>query len=135
MENQLIAAFIARIFLGFLFLFQGYDALFNVRISNIITTYSHEFANKGIPKGFTIAGVWFTSWVEFIGGILLILGLFQNYTLYFLGLDLILASVAFGIDKPMWDMRYVFPRLVILIFLLLIPSSWNCISLDYLIQL
>lgn len=132
MDNQQIAAFIARIFLGFLFFFQGYDALFNVKIKNIVSAYSDEFANKGIPKFLTVAGAWFTSYIEFIGGLLLILGAFQQYTLYLLGLDLIFASIAFGISTPMWDMRFVFPRLVLLLFLLVIPSSWNSISFDHL---
>lgn len=130
MDNQLMAGLIARLFLGFLFFFQGYDAIFNVKIRNIISAYSDEFANKGIPKFITIIGAWYTSYIEFIGGLLLILGVFQQYTLYLLGLDLLLASVAFGISKPMWDMRFAFPRLILLIFLLVIPSSWNAISLD-----
>lgn len=125
-----MAGLIARLFLGFLFFFQGYDAIFNVKIRNIISAYSDEFANKGIPKFITIIGAWYTSYIEFIGGLLLILGVFQQYTLYLLGLDLLLASVAFGISKPMWDMRFAFPRLILLIFLLVIPSSWNAISLD-----
>ena len=125
-----MAGLIARLFLGFLFFFQGYDAIFNVKIRNIISAYSDEFANKGIPKFITIIGAWYTSYIEFIGGLLLILGVFQQYTLYLLCLDLLLASVAFGISKPMWDMRFAFPRLILLIFLLVIPSSWNAISLD-----
>ena len=132
MDNQQIAAFIARVFLGFLFFFQGYDALFNVKIKNIVSAYVDEFAYKGIPKFFTIAGAWFTSYIEFFGGLLLVLGIFQPYTLYLLGLDLLLASIAFGISKPMWDMRFVFPRLILLIFLLAIPNSWNVISFDHL---
>jgi putative oxidoreductase len=130
MDNQLLAGFIARVFLGFLFFFQGYDALFNVKIKNVVETYSDAFAYKGIPRFITITGAWYTSLIEFIGGLLLILGVFQHYTLYLLGLDLILASIAFGISKPMWDMRFVFPRLVLLLFLLVIPNSWNTISLD-----
>lgn len=134
MDNQQIAAFIIRIFLGFLFFFQGYDALFNVKIRNIVSAYSTEFAYKGIPKFFTIAGAWFTSYIEFVGGLLLILGIFQQYILYLLGLDLLLASIAFGISKPMWDMRFVFPRLILLTFLLVIPDSWNVISFDHLFE-
>jgi hypothetical protein len=33
----------------------------------------------------------------------------------------------------MWDTRFVFPRLVLLIFLLLVPPTLNLLSLDYLI--
>jgi putative oxidoreductase len=124
------AAFIARIFLGLLFFFQGYDAVFNVKIRNVIQVYENSFASKGIPRFLTVVGAWFTSYIEFIGGLLLILGVFQYYVLSLLGLDLIIASIAFGISTPMWDTRHVFPRLLLLLLLLIIPASWNVISLD-----
>jgi putative oxidoreductase len=129
-QHEITAAFIARIFLGLLFFFQGYDAVFNVKIKNVIQAYEDAFASKGIPRFLTVGGAWFTSSVEFIGGLLLILGLFQYYVLSLLGLDLILASIAFGISTPMWDTRHVFPRLLLLLLLLIIPTSWNAISLD-----
>lgn len=128
--HEITAAFIARVFLGLLFFFQGYDAVFNVKIRNVIEAYQSSFSNIGVPKIFTISGAWFTSFVELIGGLLLIFGVFEYYTLYLLGLDLLIASVAFGIAQPMWDTRHVFPRLVLLIFLLAIPASWNVLSLD-----
>jgi uncharacterized membrane protein YphA (DoxX/SURF4 family) len=128
--HEITAAFIARIFLGLLFFFQGYDAVFNVKIRNVIHAYENSFSNIGIPKFLTISGAWFTSFVEFVGGLLLIFGVFQYSILYLLGLDLLIASVAFGIATPMWDTRHVFPRLVLLIFLLAIPPSWNALSLD-----
>jgi uncharacterized membrane protein YphA (DoxX/SURF4 family) len=128
--HEITAAFIARIFLGLLFFFQGYDAVFNVKIKNVVNTYQNSFSNIGIPKFFTICGAWFTSFVELIGGLLLVLGAVEYYTLYLLGLDLLIASIAFGIATPMWDTRHVFPRLALLIFLLAIPASWNVLSLD-----
>lgn len=129
-HHELAAALIARVFLGFLFLFQGYDAVFNVKIKNVVATYQNIFATRGIPKLLTWGGSYFTSYVELFGGLLLILGLFQPVVLCLLSINLIIASIAFGITTPMWDMRFVFPRLVLVIFLLIIPESWNAWSLD-----
>jgi uncharacterized membrane protein YphA (DoxX/SURF4 family) len=126
------AIFIARIFLGFLFLFQGYDAVFNIKVKNIVETYQNSFANKGIPKFLTVVAAWFTSYSALVGGLFLIVGLFEYSALYLLGINLIIASIGFGINTPMWDTRFVLPRLVLLILLLIIPQSWNLWSLDHL---
>ena len=128
--HEAIGVLIARVFLGLLFLFQGYDAIFSIKIKNIIENYESSFESKGIPKILTIAGSWFTSLAEFLGGLFLVLGLFKYIALYLLGADLIIASIAFGIATPMWDMRYVFPRLALLLFLLIIPVSWDLFTLD-----
>lgn len=122
---------IARVFLGLLFFFQGYDAVFRIKTKNIIGLYEHSFSGKGIPRFMTVCGAWFTSYTELIGGFLLIVGLFEYPALYMLGINLIVASIAFGINTPMWDTRFVFPRLVLLLFLLVIPPSWNLFSADY----
>ncbi len=105
-HHEIVAVLIARVFLGCLFFFQGYDAVFNIKIRNVIYTYQNTFASKGIPKFVTVLGSWFTSYSELICGFLLIIGLFKYYALYFLGMDVILASIAFGITTPMWDMRH-----------------------------
>jgi uncharacterized membrane protein YphA (DoxX/SURF4 family) len=128
--REIEAVFIARIFLGLLFFFQGYDAVFKIKIKNVIDTYQNTFIVKGIPKYLTVCGVWFTSCTELVCGALLILGLFEYCSLSILGINLILASIAFGINTPMWDTRFVFPRLILLIFLLIVPTTWNAWSLD-----
>ncbi len=132
--HEVTAVLIARVFLGLLFFFQGYDAVFHVKVKYVIQAYENSFANKGIPRFLTVCGAWFTSSVELIGGLLLILGLFEYSVLFILGLDLIIASIAFGITSPMWDMKFVFPRLALLIFLLVTPMSWHLWSLDNLIM-
>jgi uncharacterized membrane protein YphA (DoxX/SURF4 family) len=132
-HHQCIAVFIARIFLGFLFLFQGYDVIFNIKIKNVIATYQSSFQNKGIPGFLTVLGAWFTSYTELVCGFFLILGCFEYISLYLLGINLIIASIAFGINAAMWDMRYIFPRLILLLFLLIAPDSWNIWALDTLI--
>jgi len=133
-QHEITVVFIVRMFLGLLFFFQGYDAVFHVKIKYVIQAYENSFSNKGIPRFLTVCGSWFTSCVELIGGLLLILGLFEYPVLYLLGLDLIIASIAFGITSPMWNMKFVFPRLTLLIFLLIVPSSWHSWSLDQLFR-
>jgi putative oxidoreductase len=102
-----------------------------VKTKGVFQTIEEPMSKIGIPKFLIITGVWFTSYIELIGGFLLIIGFAKYYAMYLLGLDLIIASIAFGFMKPMWDMKFVFPRLVILIFLLVIPSDWDIISVDY----
>ena len=130
--HEVVAAFIARVFLGFLFFFQGYDAVFNVKVKNVIQAYENSFEKKGIPRFLTVCGSWFTSYAELIGGVLLILGLFEYGALYLLGINLLVVNMAFGISNPMWDMKYVSPRLALILFLLIIPTTWNNWSLDFL---
>ena len=48
--HQIAAIFAARVFLGSLFFFQGYDAVFNIKIKNVISTYQSSFSNHGIRE-------------------------------------------------------------------------------------
>ena len=130
-HHEVAAALIARVFLGLLFFFQGFDAVFRVKINGVIQTIKEPMSASGFPSFLITAGAWFTSYIELIGGFLLIIGFAKYYAMYFLGADLVIASIAFGIMKPMWDMQYVFPRLALLTFLLVIPSQWDVISVDY----
>ncbi len=132
-HHQEIAVFIARVILGILFFFQGYDAVFNLKISTVITTYQNSFANKGIPKFISACIAWFTSYSELIGGFMLIFGFYEYIALYLLGLNLILATFAFCINTPLWDTKHVLIRLVLLTFLLIVPVSWHTYSIDTLI--
>lgn len=131
--HESVAGFLARVFLGLMFFFQGYDAVFKVKVENVIDTYENSFSQKGIPRFLTICGAWFTSYVELIGGVLLIIGLFEYSVLYLLGINLLLVNIAFGVSNPMWDMKFVSPRLALLLFLLVIPYGWHAWSLDNLI--
>lgn len=126
-----MAVFIARVFLGLLFFFQGFDAVFNVKLQGVIETIEQPLSLKGVPRSFIIFGAYYTSYIQLIAGFCLIIGFAKYYALYLLGFDLIMASIAFGMVKPMWDMQFVFPRLMLLLFFLVVPSEWDVISVDY----
>lgn len=130
-NKEVMAVFIARVFLGLLFFFQGVDAVFNIKPSGVLDTIKEPLMEKGVPKFMIVLGAYFTSYIELIAGFCLIIGFAKYYALYLLGLDLLIASIAFGILKPMWDMQYVFPRLALLMFFLIAPSEWDVISVDY----
>lgn len=129
--REMDAAFIARVFLGMLFSLQGYDKVFRLGVKEVIETVQSSLALKGLPKIFSIAGAYFTSYVELICGAFLIIGFAKYYCLYLLGFDLLFAAFAFAIIEPVWDMKHIFPRLMLLLFLLIIPSQWDVISVDY----
>jgi putative oxidoreductase len=131
--HQIAAVFIARVFLGCLFFFQGYDAVFNIKIKNIIETYRAGFTNKGMPHFIIVLATWFTACTELVGGTLLLVGLFKYAALYLLGANMIIAAIGFGITTPLWDTRYVLPRLLLLLFLLVVPASWDVLLIEQLI--
>nr|WP_294858545.1 DoxX family membrane protein [uncultured Fluviicola sp.] len=131
--HQLAAITLARIFLGFLFLFQGYDAVFNIGIKKVTDTYHENFRLKGIPKAITSLSAWYTTYTELICGFLLVLGLFEFVSLYLLGINLIIAAIGFGMNTPLWDTRNVYPRLLLILFLLMTSIHTHHWSLDHLI--
>lgn len=126
--------FILRVTLGVLFLFQGIDKAFNLGIPKVTSTFQAELGVIKIPRWILFIAATFTSYVELVGGILLIAGLFKYYTLYLLGLDLIVVTIAFSLIQPVWDMKFVWPRLILLAILLYLPAQWDQISLDGLLQ-
>ncbi len=131
--HEAAAVLIARVLLGVLFFFQGYDAVFNIGMPRVIEAYKNSFSNKHIPAGLIALASWFTSLTELICGFMLILGFFQYTALFLLGLNLIIAAIGFGMNTPMWDSKYVLPRLLLLLFLLCVPPAWDAFSIDHII--
>lgn len=130
-----VAELILRIFCGVVFVYQGYDKLFKVKISGVTLAFESNAQKNNIPHFLLYAAAAFTSIAEFLGGILLMAGLLKNLSLVILGLDLIVVAAAFSMVEPVWDMRHVFPRLVMVITLLVLPDEWGWLSLDKLFGL
>jgi uncharacterized membrane protein YphA (DoxX/SURF4 family) len=130
--REMNTVLIARVFLGLLFFLQGYDKIFRLGVQKVIQDIHTPLAEKGIPEFFSVIGAYFTSYTEFIFGATLIIGFIKYWSLYMLGIDLVFVAFAFSIVEPMWDMKHIFPRLALLIFLLILPSQWDVISVDYL---
>lgn len=130
--NYNIAELFVRSFLGILFIFQGYDKLFVVKIKNVVNAFHNEADRKHIPEFLLVFTSYFTSITEFIGGILLITGLFHQFVPIILALNLLVVAFAFSFLRPMWDMQHVFPR-VILLTLILLLSNYFYFGMDTLL--
>jgi putative oxidoreductase len=134
-EHKLqMAELFLRVFAGILFLFQGYDKLFKVKISGVIDTFKADAGRQHIPGFLVTSMAYYTSIVEFLGGLLLIFGLFTTCTLYLIGIDLLLVCFSFSFMQPMWDMKHVFPRFILVIILLVLPGEYNNFSFDHLLM-
>src|SRR6185295_13025722 len=105
-------------FLGILFLLQGFDKIFKIGIENVTVTASTLFTDKYLGRSFFKILILLSSWIELIGGAMLILGFQRDYALLLLGADLFMTGLIFTLIKPMWDMQYYFPRLILLLVLM-----------------
>jgi putative oxidoreductase len=131
--TELMAVLAVRILAGVVFFFQGYDKLFKIGIRGVAETIGPSYRRVGVPGFFILFMAGFTSIVECIGGLLLFFGLFQEYALYFLLADLILVGFGMSLLDPVWDMKLVFPRLVMIVFLLFFYELSRSISIDSLL--
>lgn len=122
---EVVAAFTARVFLGLLFFFQGYDKVFKLKITGVVRAFEQPYRQTRLPLFFLQAGAVLTSFIELVGGLMLILGIFKYAALYILAFDLLIATAALSLMNPMWDLKFSFPRLVLILFLLIIPPEWD----------
>jgi uncharacterized membrane protein YphA (DoxX/SURF4 family) len=130
--NESILGLILRVILGILFFMQGYDKIIRVKMPEVINTFRYEFGKLQMPKGLLVISAYLSSFIELICGFTLILGVFTNYSLYLIGIDLLLVTTAFSLINPVWDMKIAFPRIIIWAALMLMPDMFNTLSLEYL---
>lgn len=133
--NKTVAVFTVRIILGLIFLMQGFGKVFTWGMENVINAdfFQGTFENL-LPKYIIVSTAYYTSYVELIGGLLLVLGLKTNYTLYALASVLIIVTFGHGLAEPIWDLSHVMYRTILLITLLLLPKEWDQFSMDYLFR-
>jgi putative oxidoreductase len=122
---------LARIFLGILFLAQGYDKVFKIGISEVINNFEYPVRLRHLPRFPLVMAAYFTSCIELICGFLLIVGFMKYYALYLLGIDLLIVCASLALLEPLWDMKHVFPRLLLLLIVLVLPAEWSVFSIDY----
>ncbi|MDQ3110606.1 MAG: DoxX family protein [Bacteroidota bacterium] len=127
-----IALLFMRIILGILFLMQGYDKVFGLGLKK--TEEGIEFAMRGkkLPGSIIKTVTVISSFVELFGGIMLIAGFMIYPALVCLGIDLVVVVFAMSLRESLWDMRFVWPRLILLLAILLLPSAYDRFSFDHL---
>jgi uncharacterized membrane protein YphA (DoxX/SURF4 family) len=133
--NRTIAVLITRLILGFIFLMQGYGKVFTWGVEKVYNMeFFHDIYKDLLPDFITHATAYYTSYVELIGGTLLVLGLKKDYALYALASVLVIVTFGHGLAEPIWDLSHVIYRTILLIPLLIFPAEWDRFSIDNLID-
>ena len=123
--NRTMAVLTLRLVLGFVFLMQGYGKVFSIGVENVHNGFFAETYKDLLPTFITYATAYFTSYVELIGGLLLVIGLKRDLALYALGAVLVVVTFGHGLSSPVWNLSDVMFRLFPLAALLLLPKEWD----------
>ena len=130
-QNQQIATLFIRLLLGFIFLMQGFGKVFTWGVEKVYQMSFFYGTFKNLLPDFLIhTTAYYTSYVELIGGFLLVIGLKRDYALYALASVLVIVSFGHGLAEPIWDLSHLMPRAILLIALLILPKEWDKFSLD-----
>lgn len=133
--NKVIGVFVIRMLLGLIFLMQGFGKVFTWGMEKVINADFFGDTFEGIlPDSLIYISAYYTSYVELIGGFLLVIGLGRNLALYALSSVLIIVTFGHGLVEPIWNLSHVMFRTALLVPLLFMPREWDKLSLDYLIQ-
>jgi putative oxidoreductase len=123
---------LARLVLGLIF-FQG--ALWRIfdlgPVEHARRFFVEPYADSFLPEW----SLWFTGtavpFVEVVGGALVLLGLWRLFGLVLVGG--VLVTVTFGhlLNEPIFAFNaHVIPRLLLVLFLLVVPQEWDHFSID-----
>ena len=101
MLNHTLVAFFARVLLGVIFLMQGIGKVFTWGLDGVYNSFK-PYEETFLPKFLVVFSAYYTSYVELIGGALLVIGLFKNYTLYALASVLLIVSFDHELTYASW---------------------------------
>ena len=133
--NRNVAVLTIRMLLGFIFLMQGFGKVVTMGVEQVYKAdFFYGTFNTLLPDFIIQATAYYTSYIELIGGLLLVIGFKTNYALYALASVLIIVTFGHGLAQPIWDLSHVMFRAILLVALLLLPQEWDKFSLDNLIK-
>jgi putative oxidoreductase len=125
-----LAALLGRATLGILFFFQGFDKVFGLGLRRTEEGVEEALHLPWMPSFAVRAITVLSSLAELAGGVFLILGWHTDRALAVLAADLLVVTLGMSLRQPLWDMRFVWPRLALLVFLMCLPPGWDYYSLD-----
>ncbi len=133
--NLSVGVLTIRLILGFIFLMQGIGKVFSIGVDNL---YNMAFANEAytniLPEFVLKFTAYYTSYVELIGGLLVVIAFKRDYALYALASVLVIVTFGHGLVDPIWDLSHVMYRTMLLVVLLFLPKEWDRFSLDGLLK-
>src|ERR1700743_2897514 len=89
-----------RALLGIIFLMQGFGKIFVFTVPVVYNKFFRDFEATFLPKWLIWATAYYTSYIELVGGLLLIVGLFRRWALYLLAIDLVVVAFGHGLMEP-----------------------------------
>lgn len=133
--NKSIAVLTIRLILGFIFLMQGIGKVFKWGVENVYNMDFFYGTYKDLLPDFIIhATAYYTSYIELIAGLLVVLGLKRDYALYLLASVLVIVTFGHGLAEPIWNLSHVIYRTILLVTLLILPREWDKFSIDNIIN-
>lgn len=133
--NKAVSALTVRLILGLIFLMQGFGKIFSLGMEKVINAdFFHGTFKDLLPDFIIYATAYYTSYIELIGGFLLVLGFRTNYALYALASVLVIVTFGHGLAEPIWDLSHVMYRTILLVTLLILPKEWDTFSIDSMIK-
>ena len=130
MERAAVTFFI-RVLLGIIFFMQGLGKLTNWGFENLYNNGFKSFEDTFLPTFIIKFAAYYTTYVELIGGFLLIIGLGRKYAMLALALVLLIVSFGHGLQSPVWNVTDVLFRSILLAPLMLFPQDWDKWHLDH----
>ena len=134
LRNQQVAVLTIRLLLGFIVFFQGFGKVFKFGLDAVYNNFFKASYSELLPDFILLFSAYYTSLIELVGGILLIIGFKRDITLYFLASVLVIVTFGHGLKDPIWDLSHVMYRAILLLSLLLLPKSLDIFSIDGLIN-
>ncbi len=132
--NKIIGVTTIRLILGFIFLMQGFGKVFTWGVEKFYhMDFFYDTYKDLLPAPVIHFTAYYTSYVELVGGFLVVIGLKRDYALYGLASVLVIVTFGHGLADPIWDLSHVMPRTILLVGLLLLPKEWDKFSLDHLL--
>ena len=127
-DAQWVPQLLVRLFVGYFFLESGWGKIHN------LDTFAERFAEWGIPAPTFNAAL--SGWTEFLGGLLIVLGLFTRLVSVPLFINMLVATLAVKLKKVggLDDFVELDEPLYALSFLWLFFSGPGWVSLDHLLS-
>jgi putative oxidoreductase len=126
-EAQWVPQLLVRLFVGYFFLESGWGKIHN------LDAFTERFAGWGIPAPAFNAAL--SGWTEFLGGLLIVLGLFTRLVSIPMFINMLVATVAVKLKKVsgLDDFVELDEPLYALSFLWLFFSGPGWVSVDHLL--
>ena len=130
------AIFTTRWVLGLIFLMAGWSKCFELSPKGHAEKYFiNRYDSTWIPDWLLWATGTSIPVLELLAGLLVCLGLLRIVAYVTLGAILVTVTYGHLLLEPLYETTsHIFPRLVLLVFVLVAPRAYDVLSLDYLIR-